>query len=73
MRKLQFPEIFNELRLDRKLNSLELKKVKEGSQPNHMDDKWVIYFEEPWLYFHRFLTGHCIYKIHINCQNSIVK
>ena len=73
MRKLKFPEVFIEVKLDRKLNTLELKRVKEGSQPNHMDDKWVIYFQEPWLYFHRLLTGNCIYKIHIDCQGSNCK
>jgi hypothetical protein len=70
MRKLKFPEVFNELKLNRKLTSLELTKIKEGSQPNHMDDKWVIYFEDPWLYFHRFLTGICFYKVRITCRES---
>lgn len=33
-----------------------------------MDDKWIVYFQDSWLYFHRFLTGNCIYKIHVMCQ-----
>lgn len=68
MRKLKFPEAFNELTLTRKLSPLEMQKVKKGKEPNHMDDKWIVYFKDSWLYFHRFLTGNCIYKVHIICK-----
>ena len=26
-----------------------------------MEDKWFIFFEEPWLYLHRSWSGACIY------------
>ena len=28
-----------------------------------MDERWFIYFEEPWLYFHRSWTGIAIYGV----------
>jgi len=69
MRKLKFPLDFKELKLNKKLNFFEMQKVKKGKEPIHMDSKWVIYYKESWLYFHRFLTGNCIYKIHIECKD----
>ncbi len=46
-----------------------MQKIKSGLQPSHMDNKWIIYFEDPWLFFHRTLTGNCIFKIHIICKD----
>ena len=65
MRKLKFPDVFIELPIKKSLSDLEMVKVKDGKEPEHMDSKWIIYFEDPWLYFHRFLTGICMYKVHI--------
>lgn len=33
-----------------------------GLIPQQMEDKWFIYFESDWLYFHRSWTGYGIYK-----------
>jgi hypothetical protein len=30
-----------------------------------MEDKWFIFLEEDWLYFHRSWTGLCIYQIRL--------
>lgn len=38
----------------------------EGHIPDDMDDKWFIFFEEGWLYFHRSWTGHCIYAVRLD-------
>jgi hypothetical protein len=72
MTNLEFPNEFIEFKLDRELNELELARIKEGSFPRHMDDKWIIYFQDTWLYFHRFLTRYCIYKVHIMFVDSTV-
>jgi hypothetical protein len=66
----QFPHVFYTLKANRKLSQAELEKIKVGSRPEHTDDKWFIYFEDPWLYFHRLLTGSCIWKIHVMQQSS---
>jgi len=39
-------------------------KIRAGYFIKDMDEKWFIYYEEPWLYFHRSWTGICIYQIH---------
>jgi hypothetical protein len=41
----------------------EFERIKRGLIPLEMEDKWFIFFEEPWLYFHRSWTGACIYGV----------
>jgi hypothetical protein len=41
----------------------EFEKIKIGLIPQQMEDKWFIYFEEPWLYLHRSWSGNCIFKV----------
>jgi len=35
----------------------------KGFRPMDMDERWFIYYEEPWLYIHRSWTGVCIYGV----------
>jgi hypothetical protein len=60
-----FPTKVFKIKPNRKIEDEELKRIKTGKQPNDMDDRWVIFFEDPWLYFHRSWTGRGIYKAHI--------
>jgi hypothetical protein len=39
----------------------DFEKIKRGLIPEEMEDKWFIFFEEPWLYFHRSWTGSGVY------------
>src|SRR5919198_1330108 len=41
----------------------EFQKITDGLIPEAMEDKWFIYYDEPWLYLHRSWTGYCIYKV----------
>jgi hypothetical protein len=34
-----------------------------GTIPEQMEDKWFVFYEEPWLYLHRSWTGFCIFKV----------
>lgn len=40
-------------------------KLLQGLRPRVMEDKWFIYFEEGWLYFHRSWTGILIYWVRL--------
>src|SRR4051812_21657435 len=42
---------------------LEADRIRSGLIPKAMEDKWFIFFEDGWLYFHRSWTGHCIYAV----------
>jgi len=45
-----------------KLSDAEYALLKRGLVPDAMEDKWFIYFEDDWLYFHRSWTGQGIFK-----------
>jgi hypothetical protein len=38
-------------------------RLKRGIEPQSMEDRWHIFFKDPWLYFARSWTGFCVYKI----------
>jgi hypothetical protein len=37
--------------------------LKAGLIPRHMEDKWFIYYEEPYLFLHRSWTGEPVYRV----------
>ncbi|PYS78818.1 MAG: hypothetical protein DMF70_14155 [Acidobacteria bacterium] len=37
-----------------------------GVTPREMEDKWFIFLEDDWVFFHRSWTGICIYQIKIS-------
>ena len=43
----------------------EYKYLSWGLIPRSMDDKWFIYLEDNWLYFHRSWTGYCIFQVRL--------
>lgn len=51
------------LHLDRVYMVSEFERIKAGAVPKEMEDKWFVFYEEPWLYLHRSWTGYCIYQV----------
>jgi hypothetical protein len=41
----------------------EYEKLKLGLIPREMEDKWFIYYDEPFLAFHRSWTGQPVYRV----------
>lgn len=39
--------------------------MKHGFVPEEMEDKWFIYFDEGWLFFHRSWSGALIYALRL--------
>lgn len=44
--------------------------MSRGFIPEVMEDRWFIYFDEGFLYFHRSWTGNGIYKARITKEND---
>lgn len=44
----------------------QFSKLTRGLIPQQMEDKWFIYYEDEWLYFHRSWTGNGMYKAKLN-------
>lgn len=43
----------------------EFERLKLGLIPEQMEDKWFIFFEDPWLYFHRSWTGLAVFGVQL--------
>jgi hypothetical protein len=72
MRKLKdFPTTFHHLKVNKILTGEHMKRVEMGKIPIDMDDRWYIYYNNFWIYFHRSWTGNCIYKIKVNKTNDL--
>ena len=41
----------------------EFERLQLGLVPREMEDKWFVYFEAPYLYFHRSWTGQAVYRV----------
>lgn len=64
------PESRAELSYRRRFDAKELERLTIGLLPQQMEDKWFIYFEEDWLYFHRSWTGTCIYTVVLDAAGA---
>ena len=54
-----------QLQIYLEFNESQFSKIKNGLIPEEMEDKWFIYYEEEFLYFHRSWTGFGMYKTKI--------
>lgn len=52
--------------IDLHLTDKQFSKLTNGLIPQQKEDKWFIYYENEWLYFHRSWTGNGIYKAKLN-------
>jgi hypothetical protein len=59
------PDEKQKLAFTRVFSSSEYKLLQMGFIPDEMEEKWFIYMEKDWLYFHRSWTGICIYRMHL--------
>jgi len=62
-RMIKISEIAPNLRLE--FSKEQYEKLHIGLIPEEQEDKWFIYFEDDWLYFHRSWTGKGIFRTQI--------
>jgi hypothetical protein len=41
----------------------EFAKLTLGRKPREYGDKWFVFYEQPWLYCHRAMTGACMFQV----------
>jgi ADP-ribosylglycohydrolase len=58
------------IEIDLKFNTGQFSKIIRGLIPDEMEDKWFIFYEDGWLYFHRSWTGLGIYKAKIEIEET---
>jgi ADP-ribosylglycohydrolase len=52
--------------IDLKFTEQQFSELTMGLIPEEMEDKWFIYYEDSWLYFHRSWTGFGIFKAQLH-------
>ncbi len=69
------PEARTRIAYARGFDSDEHARVTRGLVPRETEDKWFVYHQAPWLYFHRGWTGICIYAVRLRpeCEGSAVE
>ena len=60
---LPLPEVRAPLGFEESYTTEEFERIKRGLIPQEMEDKWFVFYEDPWLYLHRSWTGACIYAL----------
>ncbi len=66
---LPMPSSKGRLSFNREFTKEEYDRIAFGLTPLGMEDKWLIFLENDWLYFHRSWTGFCIYQLRLE-QNQ---
>jgi hypothetical protein len=68
--RLPPPTLRADLGLSHSYTAPEFEQIRRGFVPMDMEEKWFIYYEEPWLYIHRSWTGFCIYGVRFEASAS---
>src|SRR5437588_10029082 len=59
------PETKARMQVSQTFTDEEYQRMQMGTIPQEMEDKWFIYFEDGWFFFHRSWTGICIYQVRL--------
>ncbi len=54
----------------RDFDAQERERIAVGIVPSQMEDKWFIFLEDGWLFFHRSWTGVCVYAVRLIAVGS---
>lgn len=69
---LPLPELQADLGFTASYTAEDFERIQRGLIPQEMEDKWFVFYEEPWLYLHRSWTGNCIYGVRFQTSDSEV-
>ena len=59
-----------QMQVSRTFTDEEYQRMQWGVLPHDMDDRWFIYFEDNWFFFHRSWTGFCIYQVRLERSDT---
>lgn len=65
-KRLPPPTEREDLGLTALLTDADAEQMMRGLVPGQMEDKWFIYFDSGWLFFHRSWTGALIYALRLD-------
>lgn len=67
------PSESKNITLEKFYSQQEFDRITAGVIPQQMEDRWFIFYEAPWLYLHRSLTGLCIFKVRFEVVGESAK
>lgn len=50
--------------------SSQLERLSAGLVPKQMEDKWFVYYEEPFLFLHRSWTGQPVFRVKLRTSET---
>lgn len=59
-----------QLPFERNFTEAESLRLKRGFVAHSMEDRWHIFFRDPWLTFVRSWTGFCVYKVRLEVSEG---
>jgi hypothetical protein len=59
------PRLRIQIPFERSFTQSEFLRLKRGFVAESMEDRWHIFFKDPWLTFVRSWTGFCVYKVRL--------
>jgi hypothetical protein len=62
------PDARARLAYTRAFDAAEHARLTRGIVPVQMEDKWFVFYEAPWLWFHRSWTGVAIYAVRLRVE-----
>jgi hypothetical protein len=69
-KNLPLPDARTRIPYARSFDGDEHARVTRGLVPREMEDKWFIFHEAPWLFFHRSWTGIGIYAVRLRAEGQ---
>jgi hypothetical protein len=67
-KNVPLPEARARIAFARSFDGAEHVRLTRGLVPKEMEDKWFVFHEAPWLFFHRSWTGICIYAVRLRAE-----
>jgi hypothetical protein len=69
-RIVPLPAARADLRFTETYTPEEFERIRRGVIPREMEDKWFVFYEDSWLFFHRSWTGFAIYGVRFRVSDS---
>jgi len=54
-------------------SAAEFVRLRQGLIPRQMEDKWFVYYDEPFLYWHRSWSGKPVYRIEFALKDGTAR
>ena len=65
-KRLPLPEKRAQLAFAACYSDARAESMMHGFVPSQMEEKWFVFHEDGWLYFHRSWTGACIFALRLD-------